>query len=195
MAPARRRLAVLSAAFVVLAAVLAVMLPGGTASAETSAAARTRVWAISFTPQDRVGADRPVSAGERQGEPRVCPFYAPGSCVAAEEGSVAINTSRDLGMDPATGSFRQGEYDTALRIQQERDVVLQRSADPGVDWVDTEGNTYDAVGNFSSKYFDQQWSNLQTRILDHMEKANFVPVDVSGFTEPQIGRYSSSSNR
>jgi hypothetical protein len=91
-------------------------------------------------------------------------------------------------MDPATGAFRQGEYDTAIRIQQERGVALQRSADPTVDWVDADGNTYDAVGNFSSKYFDQQWQNLQTRILDHMTKADFVPVDVSGFTSPQIGQ-------
>jgi hypothetical protein len=91
-------------------------------------------------------------------------------------------------MDPATGAFRQGEYDTAIRIQQERDVVLQRSADPVVDWVDTQGNTYDAVGNFSSKYFDQQWPNLQARILDHIAKADFVPVDVSGFTEAQVAQ-------
>ena len=64
--------------------------------------------------------------------------------------------------------------------------MLQRSTNPGVDWVDANGNTYDAVGNFSSKYFNQQWPNLQTRILDHMAKADFVPVDVSGFTSEQI---------
>jgi hypothetical protein len=91
-------------------------------------------------------------------------------------------------MDPATGAFRQGEYETAIRIQQERGVVLQRSADPGVNWVDAENNTYDAVGNFRSKYFDRQWPNLQARILDHMAKADFVPVDVPGFTEAQIGQ-------
>ena len=52
--------------------------------------------------------------------------------------------------------------------------------------MDENGNSYDAVGNFSSKYFDRQWANLQTRILDHMAKADFVPVDVSKFTEVQI---------
>jgi hypothetical protein len=89
-------------------------------------------------------------------------------------------------MDPATGTFRQGEYETALRIQEERGVVLRRSENPSVDWVDENESTYDAVGNFSSRYFDGQWSNLQTRILDHMIKADFVPVDVSGFTETQV---------
>ncbi len=117
------------------------------------------------------------------------------AAAAEEAGGGAINASRDLGMDPATGKFRQGEYETAIRIQQERGVMLQRSADPGVDWVDTEHNTYDAVGNFSSKYFDKEWPNLQTRILDHMAKADFVPVDVAGFTEAQIAKCSSSSIR
>ncbi len=99
----------------------------------------------------------------------------------------AVNTSRELGMDPATGAFRQGEYNTAIRVQQERGVVLQRSPNPSLDWVDDAGKTYDAVGNFNAKFFDQQWPNLQTRILDHME-ADFVPVDVSGFTAEQIAK-------
>jgi hypothetical protein len=85
---------------------------------------------------------------------------------------------RGLGMDPATGQFRQSEYETAQRIQAEKDVKLERSSDPSVDWVDNDGHTYDAVGGFKSRYFDQQWSNLQVRILDHMSKADFVPVDV-----------------
>ncbi len=106
--------------------------------------------------------------------------------VLSGEGS--INTARNLGLDPATGAFRQGEFDTALRIQQERGVVLQRSTNPSVDFEDASGNTYDAVGNFSSKYFDRQWPNLQTRIVDHMSKADFVPVDVSQFTDAQIAQ-------
>jgi uncharacterized protein RhaS with RHS repeats len=103
-------------------------------------------------------------------------------------GLAPYNTSRDLGMDPATGTFRQSEYDTALRIQQERGIVLQRSRSLGVDWFDSAGNTYDAVGGFEGKYFDRQWPNLQNRILGHMRKADFVPVDVSGFTAQQINQ-------
>jgi hypothetical protein len=81
---------------------------------------------------------------------------------------------------------RQSEYDTAVRVQEERGVTLRRSSDPSVDWVDDAGKTYDAVGNFPSRYFSQQWPNLQTRILDHMAKADFVPVDVSQFTSEQV---------
>ncbi len=100
-------------------------------------------------------------------------------------GLAPYNTSRELGMDPGTGTYRQNEYDTALRVQQERGVVLQRSARPGVDWIDSAGNTYDAVGNFDPKFFDRQWPNLQNRILDHMSKADFVPIDVSSFSAQQ----------
>ncbi len=57
-----------------------------------------------------------------------------------------------------------------------------------MDWVDENGSTYDAAGNFSSKYFDQQWPTLQTRILDHIGKADFVPVDVSGFSSEQVAQ-------
>lgn len=42
-----------------------------------------------------------------------------------------------------------------------------------------------AVGNFPSKFFDSQWPSLQGRILDHLEKAEIVPVDVSQFTAAQ----------
>lgn len=103
----------------------------------------------------------------------------------------ALNTTllhRHLGVDPATGHFRQAEYETATRVQQERGVVLRRSADPSLDWNDRGGHTYDAVGGFSSNYFDEQWANLQTRILDHRAKADFVPVDVSRFTEEQVAK-------
>jgi hypothetical protein len=81
MAPARRRLAFFSAA---LLAVLAVLLPAGTASAATVTAAGNRVWAISSAAHDHAGADRLVSADQRLGEPAACPFYASGACVAPE---------------------------------------------------------------------------------------------------------------
>jgi RHS repeat-associated protein len=103
-------------------------------------------------------------------------------------GLAPYNTSHDLGMDRATGKFRPNEYDTALRIQQERGVVLQRSPQPFPDWVDSAGVTYDAVGPFEAKYFDEQWPTLQNRILDHLRKADLVPVDVSGFTAQQISQ-------
>jgi type II secretory pathway pseudopilin PulG len=84
--PARLRPILFSAAVLaVLAAVLAVVLPAGIASAATVTAAGNRVWAISPAAQDHVRADRLVSPGQHLGEPRSCPICAPGACVAAED--------------------------------------------------------------------------------------------------------------
>ncbi len=91
---------------------------------------------------------------------------------------------RQLGIDPAIGNkFRPGEARTALRIESERAVTLMRAPDDDInaDWLDSHGKSYDAVGNFPSKYFPGQWSNLQRQILLHLNKADFVPVDVSRF--------------
>lgn len=131
-------------------------------------------------------ADRPGLDAAREQVQGSAP--APGEPSSIEGAGAHSKSPPDLGMDPATGEFRPSEYETAARIQRERGVVLRRSANPGVDWVDESGNTYDAVGNFSSDYFDRQWANLQTRILDHMSKADFVPVDVSRFTDAQIAQ-------
>ena len=96
---------------------------------------------------------------------------------------------QDLGMDPATGQFRQTEAETASRIENETGVRLQRSPDAkGPDWKGSDAKTYDAVGNFPGKYFDQQWPNLQARIADHLGKADYVPVDVSQFSPEQIAQ-------
>lgn len=95
----------------------------------------------------------------------------------------------DLGMDPATGKFRPGEAETALRIERERGVTLTRApAGSRADWVDETGRSYDAVGNFPLQFFDQQWPQFSYQIERHLEKADFVPVDVSRFTPAQIAR-------
>lgn len=115
--------------------------------------------------------------------------------VAAEKGlgkaaeDAVARHRQELGMDPATGKFRPGEAETGLRIESERGVQLSRSpAAKGPDWVGSDGKTYDAVGNFPSQYFDQQWPNLQSRITEHLGKADYVPVDVSTFTPSQIAQ-------
>ncbi len=76
-----------------------------------------------------------------------------------------------------------------MRIMEQRGVVLWRAArKTGVDWFDQHGRTYDAVGGFPSRYFDRQWKQFSRRIVDHLEKADFVPVDVSRFSDDQVQR-------
>jgi uncharacterized protein YukE len=90
-----------------------------------------------------------------------------------------------LGADPAVGGYRASEAETAHRIELQLGIELRRSTNPQVDWVDSLGTTYDAVGNFDGRHFERQWPNLQQRIIDHLEKADFVPVDVSRFSPAQ----------
>jgi hypothetical protein len=113
------------------------------------------------------------------------PTPAPGGTKVPDAANGQL-VQRELGIDPAVGKFRQSEYDTACRIQSERNVQLTRSDRPNVDWIDQNGKTWDAVGNYKSEHFNKQWPNLQYRIVQHMEKADFVPVDVSQFTPEQI---------
>lgn len=99
---------------------------------------------------------------------------------------VTTEHARALGMDPATGGFRAAESETALRVERELGVDLTRAGQGDAhDWIDASGRTYDAVGNFPSKFFDSQWPNLQDRIVDHLQKAEIVPVDISQFTAAQ----------
>jgi uncharacterized protein YukE len=95
--------------------------------------------------------------------------------------------SVSLGEDPAHGgAFKPTEYQTALRVELDRDVVLTRSPVAEVDWRTDDGTTYDAVGNFPGKYLASQWDSFKDAIADHVAKVDYVPVDVSQFSREQI---------
>jgi CdiA C-terminal tRNase domain len=66
-----------------------------------------------------------------------------------------------------------------ITVAEDVDVLLARLGTPPAD---------DAVGNFDGKYFDTQWQNLQSQIVKHLDKADYVPVDVSKFTPEQIAK-------
>ncbi|MFF5291271.1 WXG100-like domain-containing protein [Paractinoplanes globisporus] len=91
----------------------------------------------------------------------------------------------NLGVDPAVARYRASEEETAVRIERELGIELTRAEDGDIDWTGSDGHTYDAVGNFDARYFDREWPNLRVRIMDHVEKADRVPVDVSRFTPEQ----------
>ncbi|MEV0901747.1 WXG100 family type VII secretion target [Actinoplanes sp. NPDC049802] len=95
----------------------------------------------------------------------------------------------DLGVDPAAAKYRPGESESARRIEEETGVRLTR-AEQGkpYDWVDGDGVSYDAVGNFDGVHFERQWPQLQFQIERHLDKADLVPVDVSRFTPEQTAR-------
>jgi hypothetical protein len=89
--------------------------------------------------------------------------------------------------DPDSGRFWPREVDALLRVENEFGVKLKRAPrGSSYDWGDEAGTTYDAVGNFSPQYFDEQWLQFQYQIERHLSKADIVPVDVSQFTPEQV---------
>jgi hypothetical protein len=106
-----------------------------------------------------------------------------------EDAEAEAKRVKELGDDPATGKHRPSESETAARIENERGVKLKRAAKGEKhDWVDEAGKTYDSVGNFDAKHFDVQWERLKYQIEHHLDKAEFVPVDVARFTPEQIAK-------
>ncbi|GAA0554880.1 hypothetical protein GCM10010172_41890 [Paractinoplanes ferrugineus] len=98
-----------------------------------------------------------------------------------------IDRFHALGMDTATGRYRHNEAETALRIEAALGVRLTRAPRwSRADWFDEFGVSYDAVGPFSAFRFEQQWRRFSQQILLHLNKAQFVPVDVSLFAPAQI---------
>jgi hypothetical protein len=110
------------------------------------------------------GGHSAPSAGEA---PHSADAPAPPTHVETPTFDLTTDHALALGADPARGgSFVASEAETGLRIEHELGVNLSR-AESGAshDWVDASGRTYDAVGNFPSKFFDAQWSNLQDQII------------------------------
>ena len=100
----------------------------------------------------------------------------------------------ELGWDPAVKQFRPVEYRTATLLSEHRGVDLAR-AEAGMlyDWIDSAGTTYDAVGGFSGRFLasNSQWRHFESEIVSHLDKADYVPVDVSDFSPEQVLRIKS----
>jgi RHS repeat-associated protein len=91
---------------------------------------------------------------------------------------------QELGTDPRNGQFRQAEADAAARLEQ-RVGPLKRDPTGDGDWIDANGNTYDAVGPAPPKHVDTDAFNAA--IDDHLLKQGLdkVVVDTTGMTPAQ----------
>ena len=137
-----RRWAVLLLA--VLAAVLALVLPASTASANGLSAAQTRVGVSTLAAPDVVGVAEHIAAGQRRSRAPSQLRLVSGHCVAAEDGSVAAaRAARDakaaeVGSSKATvtggygkdGVPRAGCNSNPIGCAED-DVARQIGGDPG----------------------------------------------------------------
>ncbi|MDZ7914315.1 MAG: hypothetical protein U5O16_21140 [Rhodococcus sp. (in: high G+C Gram-positive bacteria)] len=158
---------------------------GATAPVKPSATAPVKPPTTSTVDRGSPPIADPVKPATWASDPKTPAAGAVGPAVAPLESARV----RELGFDPSIGRFRLNEAETALRIETERGVELHRaSVDSQVDWHDVNGRTYDAVGNFSGKFLQtpKQWRLFWESIESHVQKSEFVPIDVSRFSPEQI---------
>ena len=132
------------------------------------------------------------------------------SAVPAVEGNpvpAGVSPARyeALGRDPATGgTFRVNEADTALRVEGQEGVTLQRyTPPPGQkgDWIDpASGNVYDGCSPTKAPYFDQQMNNggYNKSLLKHVDNPSVDKVVVDthdlGLTAAEEARLDATLN-
>jgi RHS repeat-associated protein len=107
---------------------------------------------------------------------------------AALDGSQAGNPSMNCpSAIPNATRLSAVEQATASRLlQAQPDLTLNESEDVGADFVDQNGQTYDAMGSpAASQYWNEE--QFLDSLDSHLLKANdFTVVDLTGFTGSQI---------
>jgi len=111
-----------------LAAILAVLLPAGTASASGLPAAETRVGAISPTVSHVVGVAEHIAAGQHwvRGPSQLRPVV--GNCVAAEAGGIGLSGPGVAGGESDAAAFGRSihsQFDDQLRELSQSDSRFQ----------------------------------------------------------------------
>ena len=97
---------------------------------------------------------------------------------------------RELGLDPATKTFRAIEAQVGTRLESQIGRRLSRDLSGAADWVDDLGRTFDAVGPIPSKHFNLQ--SVTKSISSHLNKQGLdkVVVDLRGLSSSQAAQVS-----
>ena len=160
-----------------------------------------------MTAQDRAVAQIVLGVGILVGCFFVC---APAATVVIAAGEVAVTTDaaevvtqeakelpQALDHSPPAGGcgctipgLRPAEQASLTRLAQLpkfADRTFSAAPTPEVDWVDDEGKTYDQIGNpQASQHWAYQERNFLGQISDHIAKADYTVLDMTGFTQSQI---------
>jgi hypothetical protein len=90
----------------------------------------------------------------------------------------------ELGTDPRSGCYRQGEAECAVRLERQVGLLV-RDSSGAFDWFDSVGRSYDAVGPVPPQYFNAQ--SFTRQIDQHLLKTGLdrVVVDLTGLSPTQ----------
>ena len=96
----------------------------------------------------------------------------------------------NAGPCPIIPGLRPAEQASLTRLAQLpefADRTFSAAPTSRVDWIDDLGRTYDQLGNpVASQHWAYQESNFLQQISDHVAKADFAVIDMTGFTQSQI---------
>jgi hypothetical protein len=77
------------------------------------------------------------------------------------------------------------ELATGRRLEAQLGRSLKESSHLGADYVDDLGKSYDALGGFDPKFFNEK--SFLRQIDKHLLKSNdFTVIDLTGFSQAQI---------
>ena len=77
------------------------------------------------------------------------------------------------------------ELATGQRLEARLGKSLKESTHVGADYVDDFGRSYDALGGFDPKFFNEK--SFLRQIEKHLLKSNdFTVIDLTGFSQAQI---------
>lgn len=130
------------------------------------------------------------SAGSPQGPPpRGVGIHSPAPATAPVRGSdpeAEAARQHRLGTDPAVGQYRPGEERTAVRVEQQEGILLERyqPASPSEkgDWYNpVNGMVYDGCSPGPEKYFQRTWDRYMKALEEHLEHPTVdrVVIDVT----------------
>lgn len=92
----------------------------------------------------------------------------------------------DSGGDPDFDNLRPAEQDTLIRLQEQRPDIQPAprdrfGEDPGYEYVDSEGHTYDQMGNpRASQFWGRQRDNFLKQIGEHLDKSvDYTVIDMN----------------
>jgi hypothetical protein len=134
---------------------------------------------LALTTRHRVASSGLAAVGALGQHPNRTPAIGRDRAVAAEAGGTVLP-----GLSPA----EQASLSRLEQLPEFASRTFSESPSVGQDWVDNLGNTYDQMGDpAASAYWGSQEQNFLNQSPAHLAKADYVVLDMNGFTESQIG--------
>ena len=105
-------------------------------------------------------------------------------------GTAQVLVHNSNGPCPIIPVLRPAEQASLSRLAQLPEFAsrtFSTAPSPAVDWVDDLGRTYDQIGDpATSQYWASQERRFLQQISNHVAKADYAVLDMTGFTQSQI---------